>query len=220
MAQRSEYDRCDKKEYYHFHQAFARTEGNVDDIKGLLPVEASNATIAMLKLMILGSYDEATMKKFIVIPDKSYLEGVYGQTPFELNHNFLSNTSVVWATDLSLEIQNDKKILINIAEKGRRYTPNNSSLFYTELNNEFAKRYLSDHYDSFIERYVQAVNSLDNNILIAGFNAAKQQVETTLDAKYKEARTVQNFQEMATLKEMLRVLNDKFKTFEDFTSKD
>ena len=212
---KSEYDKCDKKEYYHFHQAFARTGGDVDEIKSLLPIGASNATIAMLKLMILGNYDESTMKKFIVIPDKSYLEGVYGQTPFEVKSN-----SVVWATDLSLEIQGDKKIQINIAEKGRKYTPCYCNLFYTELSNEFGKRYLSDHYDNFIERYMQAVNALDNNILVQGFNQAKQKVETLLDAKYRDARAAQSFQEMETLKEMLRVLNDKFKTFEDFTCKD
>ncbi|MBR5210729.1 MAG: hypothetical protein IKV67_12850, partial [Paludibacteraceae bacterium] len=212
---KSEYDKCDKKEYYHFHQAFARTGGDVDEIKSLLPLGASNATIAMLKLMILGNYDESTMKKFIVIPDKSYLEGVYGQTPFEVKSN-----SVVWATDLSLEIQGDKKIQINIAEKGRKYTPCYCNLFYTELSNEFGKRYLSDHYDNFIERYMQAVNALDNNILVQGFNQAKQKVETLLDAKYRDARAAQSFQEMETLKEMLRVLNDKFKTFEDFTCKD
>lgn len=67
---------------------------------------------------------------------------------------------------------------------------------------------------------MQAVNALDNNILVQGFNQAKQKVETILDTKYRDARTAQSFQEMETLKEMLRVLNDKFKTFEDFTCKD
>ena len=121
---------------------------------------------------------------------------------------------------MSLEIQGDKKIQINIAEKGRKYTPCYCNLFYTELSSEFGKRYLSDHYDNFIERYMQAVNALDNNILVQGFNQAKQKAETLLDAKYRDARTAQSFQEMETLKEMLRVLNDKFKTFEDFTCKD
>ncbi len=207
---KNEYDGCMNKVFYHFHQAFAVSGGNADNIE--LPREIKPELIVFTKYLILNQLRE-TFSHLMRKGTEVYNAGHYSGTPV-----IFDGMIAKYATSAALKFVNNEVIELRVTDGGRNYyhtvSIDNPEHEMTELLAGFSEHYTVGRFSSLIAELVKDINYLESDLLRQKYQEAIKKLKDELNTKWKAAGRM----EKETIGDILRVLNERLETVSKFLS--
>lgn len=206
----NEYDRCQNKVFYHFHQAFAASGGNADNI--VLPKEIKPELIVFTKYLVMNQLRE-TFSHLMRKGTETYNAGHYADTPV-----IFDGMIAKFATSAALALVDNEKIELKVTDGDRVFyhtvAIDRPEHMMTELLAGFSEHYSTGRFSSLISELVRNVNFLDSDLLRQKYQDALKSLKNDLNARWKTAGK----REKETIGDILRVLNERLETVSKFLS--
>lgn len=206
----NEYDRCQNKVFYHFHQAFAASGGNADNI--VLPKEIKPELIVFTKYLVMNQLRE-TFSHLMRKGTETYNAGHYADTPV-----IFDGMIAKFATSAALALVDNEKIELKVTDGDRVFyhtvAIDRPEHMMTELLAGFSEHYSTGRFSSLISELVRNVNFLDSDLLRQKYQDALRSLKNDLNARWKTAGK----REKETIGDILRVLNERLETVSKFLS--
>ena len=207
---KNEYDSCVNKVFYHFHQAFAASGGDADNL--VLPRELKPELIVFTKYLIfnqLRSVFSHVMRK----GTETYNQGHYTDTPV-----LFDGSIAKFATAEALDLIDNEKVELKITDGDRTYyytvNVDRPEHEMTEIYNGFSNYFNVGRFSSLIAELVKNINFLESDLLYQNYQKAVRELKESLNAKWESAGK----KEKETIGDILRVLNERLETVSKFIS--
>lgn len=207
---KNEYDGCMNKVFYHFHQAFAASGGEADNIQ--LPREIKPELIVFTKYLVLNQLREVfshIMKKGTEV----YNAGHYTDTPV-----IFDGMIAKFATAAAHQLIDNEKVELKVTD--------GDSVFYhtisidhpehrmTELYAGFSENFTTGRFAYLVAELVKNINFLESDLLRQKYQEAVNALKIQLNTDWEQAGK----KEKETLGDILRVLNERLDTVSNFLS--
>ena len=207
---KNEYDACMNKGFYHFHQAFAASGGNPDNIS--LPREIKPELVVFTKYLILNQLKD-TFSHLMRKGTESFNANHYSDTPVVFDGMIAK-----FATAGAFRLIDDEKIELKITDGDRNFfhTVNidNPEHEMTELLVGFVEHYSVGRFASLIADLVKNIDFLESDLLRQKYQQGIRDLKADLNAKWESAGK----KEKETIGDILRVLNERLETVSKFLS--
>lgn len=207
---KNEYDACTNKVFYHFHQAFANSGGNPDNI--VLPREIKPEMVVFAKYLVLNQLREVfshIMRK----GTETYNANSFTDTPVIFDGNIAK-----FATSDAVRLVDNEKVELKITDGDRVFyhtvTIDNQEHRMTELVAGFSEYYKIGRFSSLVAELVKDVNFLESDLLRQHYQEAHRALKESLNAQWEAAGR----KERETVGDILRVLNERLDTVAKFLS--
>lgn len=210
---KNEYDKCMNKVFYHFHQAFAASGGNADNIR--LPREIKTEQIIFAKYLILNQLRE-TLSHLMVKGTEIYNLGHYADTPVIFDPE--KDKIVKFAMSGALSVINHEKLALRITDGDTVFyhtvTINHPEYRMTELLAGFSAYFTIGRFEVLAAELIKNINFLESETLYQNYQHAVAELKKQLNADWQKAGKM----EKETIGDMLRILNERLDTPDKFTS--
>lgn len=206
-----EYNKNSNKEYYHFHQAFARAGGNADMIR--LPKEISPEQIVFTKYLILNRLCRE-LSNWIKTSKEAYNKDTYAASPLLRT----AATLRIAKADALDRIVDDKiQILIEDAGIEQFITIHSGKPEYrwTEFLQGFEQNYSTGQFADLAGNLIRQLSFLAGEALPAKYLSTVNALKKEFNELYSKATEKT---EKETIQNLLRVLDSKLDNFGKFTS--
>ena len=207
---KNEYDACMNKGFYHFHQAFAASGGNPDNIS--LPREIKPELVVFTKYLILNQLKD-TFSHLMRKGTESFNANHYSDTPVVFDGMIAK-----FATAGAFRLIDDEKIELKITDGDSNFfhTVNidNPEHEMTELLAGFVEHYSVGRFASLIADLVKNIDFLESDLLRQKYQQGIRDLKADLNAKWESAGK----KEKETIGDILRVLNERLETVSKFLS--
>lgn len=204
------YDGRMDKVVSHFHQAFALSGGNSDNIK--LPREIKPEMIVFAKYLVLNQLSE-NFSHAIVKGTEVYNAEHYADTPVILNGNIAK-----FATAGAVRLIDNEKIELRVTDGDTVYyhtvTINRPDHRMTDMFAGFSEYYTTGRFAALVADLVKDINFLESDLLRQKYQEALKALKLELNAEWEKAGK----QERETVGDILRILNERLDTVAKFLS--
>ena len=207
---KAEYDNCVNKVFYHFHQAFASSGGDADNIK--LPREIKPEQIVFTKYLILNQLREVfshMMRKGTEV----YNAGYYTDTPVVFD-----GAIAKFATANALNLIDNEMIELRITDGDTVYyhtvSVDHPEHKMTELLAGFSEHFTTGRFEILVSELIKNINFLESDLLRKKYQEAVKILKTDLNANWQQAGK----KEKETIGDILRILNERLDTVAKFLS--
>lgn len=207
---KNEYDNCVNKVFYHFHQAFATSGGNADNI--VLPREIKPELVVFTKYLILNQMKDAfahIMRK----GTETYNAGYYTDTPV-----IFDGMIAKFATSAAVRLIDNEKVELQVTDGDRTFyhtvAVDRPEHEMTELFAGFVEHYNLGRFAALVKELVKYLNFLESDLLRQKYQEAVRNLKGELNGKWELAGK----KEKETIGDILRVLNERLETVSKFIS--
>ena len=211
---KTEYDNCMNKVFYHFHQAFATSGGNADNIK--LPREIKPEQVVFTKYLILNQLRE-TFSHIMVKGTEVYNKDNYTDTPVIFDSEM--DKIAKFATSSSINLIDNEKIQLQVTDGDSVYyhtvTIDHPEHRMTELLDGFTEYFTVGRFGVLASELIKDINFLESDLLRQKYHVAVEALKTDLNEKWAAAGK----KEKETIGDILRILNERLDTVAKFLSK-
>lgn len=208
---KNEYDNSMNKGLYHFHQAFANSGGNADNIK--LPREIKPEQIVFTKYLILNQLRESLshiMKK----GNEVFNAGHYSDTPI-----IFDGAIAKFATLGALNLIDNEMIELKITDGDANFyhtvAIDNPEHRMTDLLAGFSAYYTTGRFAVLIANLIKDIYFLEPDLLLQKYQEAVRTLKTQMNADWEKAGK----KEKETINDILRILNERLDNVTKFLSK-
>ncbi len=207
---KKKYDDYMNKEFCHFHQMFAVSGGDADNIK--LPREIKPEQVVFAKYLIMNQLSEA-YSPIMVKGTEDYNIGNYLDTPV------ISDGSIVkFATSEALRMIDNEKVELKLSEGGvwlyHTVTIDRPEYRMTDLLDGFSKYYTTGRFAVLISDLIKHINYLAPDLLRQKYQEAVKSLKDQLNADWQRAGK----KEKETIGDILQILNERLDTVSKFLS--
>ena len=207
---KNEYDNCMNKVFYHFHQAFAASGGNADNIT--LPREIKPEMIVFAKYLILNQLRE-NFSHIMRKGTETFNAGYYTDTPVIFNGMIAK-----FATSAALSLIDDEKVELKVTDGDQTYYKTVSidrpEHEFTELYAGFVEFYTTGRFANLAADLVKHIDFLESDLLRQNYQDAVKRLKDQLNEKWQAAGK----KEKETIGDILRVLSERLETVAKFLS--
>lgn len=211
---KTEYDKCKNKVFYHFHQAFATSGGDADNIK--LPREIRPEQIDFTKYLILNQLSEV-VSPIMVKGTETYNRENYADTPV-----IFDDSIVKFATSNALTLTDNGKIQLQLTDGDTVYyhtvTIDHQEERMSEMLVGFMEHFNIGRFGVLIDELIREINYLVPDLLRQNYQEAIKNLKVQLNAEWKQAEINNNKKEKDTIGDILRILNERLDTMAKFLS--
>jgi hypothetical protein len=208
-----EYDECTNKVFYHFHQAFAMSGGNPDQIR--LPREITPEEIVLAKYLLMNSMGEDLKDIFRKGTAGSYDAKHFVRTPVIMRKGA---NIVKFATTASFGVYEQEKVELRLTDGREEFfhtaVIDHPDRFYTELLRSFRAYYTTGQFEQLIAQLIKSCHYLVPDKVRSRFSAVRDQLKAELTTVWNSAGKV----EKETVGDLLSILDTRLNTFEKFLS--
>lgn len=209
-AVKKEYDTCTNKVFYHFHQAFATSGGDADNI--VLPREIKPELIVFTKYLLMDKMREI-FSNIMRKGTETYNAGYYTDTPVVFDGMIAK-----FATSAAVKLIDNEKVELMITDGDRTYyhtvAIDRPEHKMTELYAGFVEHYNLGRFANLIGELVKHINFLEGDLLRQKYQEALRSLKEELNEKWLAAGK----KEKETIGDILRVLNERLDTVSKFLS--
>jgi hypothetical protein len=202
------------KVFYHFHQAFATSGGNADNIK--LPREIKPEQVVFTKYLILNQLRE-TFSHIMVKGTEVYNKDNYTDTPVIFDSEM--DKIAKFATSSSINLIDNEKIQLQVTDGDSVYyhtvTIDHPEHRMTELLDGFTEYFTVGRFGVLASELIKDINFLESDLLRQKYHVAVEALKTDLNEKWAAAGK----KEKETIGDILRILNERLDTVAKFLSK-
>lgn len=205
---KAEYEKCQNKEFYHFHKVFAEAGGIPERIR--LPREIRPEVLVFAKYLLADRLKSET-GSLMWKSDNAYDADHFAKTPV-----ILSAKLVKFATMRSISLVDDEKIALRKSDGVDEFyiakAIDKQDQRYTQMLEGFIEEYTTGQFDKLINEYVRLVKYLSPDLLARHYADALAALKTTLNDKFKDAGR----KEKQTLTDILTVLDTRLNSVDKF----
>jgi hypothetical protein len=210
---KNEYDKCQNKAYCHFHQSFATSGGDADNIK--LPREIRPEQIDFTKYLIMNQMRN-TFSHLYVKGTEVYNLGHFNDTPVIFDST--KDKIVKFATSAALKLVDNEKIELQVTNGDTEYFHtvciDHPEHRMTELLAGFSEFYTTGRFAILAADLAKDINFLESDLLRQHYREAVEHLKVELNKEWSEAGK----KEKETLGDILRILNERLDTVTKFLS--
>ena len=207
---KNEYDACMNKVFYHFHQAFASSGGNPDNI--VLPREIKPELVVFTKYLILNQFKE-TFSHIMRKGTESFNANYYTDTPL-----IMDGMVAKFATSSAVNIIDNELIELKITDGGQTFyhtvSIDNEEHKMTELFEGFSAHFNIGRFGNLIADLVKYINFLESDLLRQKYQENLRSLKEVLNQQWEVAGK----KEKETIGDILRVLNERLDSVSKFLS--
>lgn len=207
---KNEYDSRMDKVTSHFHQAFAASGGNADNIK--LPREITPEQVDFAKFLILNQM-QSILSHLYVKGKEVYNAEYYAETPVVFD-----GAIAKFATANSQKLIDNEKIELKITDGDTVFyhtvSIDNEDHQMTNLLAGFSAYYTTGRFAVLIANLVRDINFLEPDLLRQNYRNAVESLKANLNEQWGKASK----KEKETIGDILRILNERLETFDKFIS--
>ncbi len=210
---KNEYDKCQNKAYCHFHQSFATSGGDADNIK--LPREIRPEQIDFTKYLIMNQMRN-TFSHLYVKGTEVYNLDHYTETPVIFDST--KDKIVKFATSAALKMIDNEKIELQVTDGDTEYfhtvSIDHPEHRMTELLAGFTDFYTIGRFAVLASDLAKDLNFLESDTLRQNY----QETVECLKSKLNEQWSGAGKKEKETIGDILRILNERLDTVTKFLS--
>lgn len=207
---KEEYEKCENKEFYHFHKVFAEAGGIAQRIH--LPREIRPEILVFAKYLLADKLKSET-GSLMWKAGSQYDADHFARTPV-----IISAKLVKFATMRAISLVDEEKIALRKTDGVDEYyvakAIDKSDQRYTQMLEGFIAEYSTGQFDKLINEYIRLVKMLSPDMIPKHYSEALAALKTTLNAKFKESGR----KEKQTLTDILTVLDTRLNTVDKFLS--
>lgn len=207
---KNEYDNCVNKVFYHFHQAFATSGGDAENI--VLPREIKPELVVFTKYLILNQM-RGVFTHIMRKGTEDYNADHYTDTPVCFDGNIAK-----FATSAAVRLIDNEKVELQVTDGDRRFyhtvNVDRPEHEVTEIVKGFVDYYKLGRFAFLIKELIQHINFLESELLRKKYQESIKALKDELNGKWAQAGK----QEKETIGDILRVLNERLDTVSKFLS--
>ena len=207
-----EYRACASKEFYHFHQAYARTP-NGDPRLISLPKEVTSEQVVFVKYLLLNQLCR-TLSVWMKAGVNEYEKDTFAPTPL-----IRTATMMRFAKADAMGVLADDKIHLLKSEAGIDHfvtvRSSRENYRWTDFLQGFEKMYSDCQFEQLAKDLIEKLSFLAGEDLRAKFNSAWNAIKKELNALYLESKEKT---EKETLRQLLRILDSRLSSYDKFAN--
>ena len=200
--------------FYHFHQAFAASGGDADNIK--LPREIRPEQVDFTKYLILNQLSEV-VSPIMVKGTETYNRENYADTPV-----IFDGSVVKFAISNALTKTDNGKLQLQVTDGDTVYyhtvTIDHQEDRMSEMLVGFMEHFNIGRFGVLIDELIRGINYLAPDLLRQKYQEAIKNLKVQLNAEWKQAEINNNKKEKDTIGDILRILNERLDTMAKFLS--